>query len=162
MPVPDGTVPQAPRDALGVIRTAARALLLQDGAVLAIQYVDKQGAYYALPGGGQREGESLHQTLLRECREEIGVDVAPGDLLFVREWIDPTRTIHQVEFVFSATATRITRVASPVPDGDQVGIEWLPLSTVAGRRLYPLEIRTFLSNIAGGATPPPVYLGART
>ena len=55
-----------------MIRTTGRALLVQDGQVLAIKYQEDCKVYYALPGGGQNPGEPLHSNLQRECREELG------------------------------------------------------------------------------------------
>lgn len=145
-----------------MIRTVARALLIQDNALLAVQYADGQGAYYALPGGGQHDGEPLPETLRRECREEIGVDVDPGELLFVREWVNPARGIHQVEFVFRVSAPPVAQVTIRVPDGDQIGVEWIPLDAALDCRLYPVEMRTFLPALAGGKAPISADLGFGT
>ena len=63
------------------IRTAARALIIQDQKVLAIKMRDRTGIFYILPGGGQKHGETLRQSLERECLEEIGTKVDIGELL---------------------------------------------------------------------------------
>ena len=48
---------------------------------------DPGGDWYILPGGGQHLGETLEATLVREVREETGVEVIPGPLLWIRELI---------------------------------------------------------------------------
>ena len=65
------------------IRTAARALIILNGKLLAIKMRDRSGIFYILPGGGQRHGETLREGLMRECLEEIGTDVKVGELLYV-------------------------------------------------------------------------------
>ncbi|MDQ5826387.1 MAG: NUDIX domain-containing protein [Chloroflexota bacterium] len=46
----------------------------QDGLVLLIKqtYGDKR---WGLPGGSVEPGETIHQAVSRECKEELGVDV---------------------------------------------------------------------------------------
>ena len=61
------------------IRTAARALIILEGKLLAIKMRDQSGVFYILPGGGQNHGETLRQGLQRECLEEIGTDVDIGE-----------------------------------------------------------------------------------
>ena len=89
------------------VRTAARAVVVRDGRLLAITMRDREGLFYILPGGGQRHGETLADTLRRETQEEIGVALEPGPLLYVREYIGKNHTFaaahryfHQVEVVF--------------------------------------------------------------
>ncbi len=56
-------------------RFGAHAIILNpEGCVLQLKktYGD-QG--WSLPGGSVDPGETIHQTLYRECREELGVDV---------------------------------------------------------------------------------------
>ena len=43
-----------------------------------------RSGYYCLIGGGLEEGESLTQAMIREAREEIGVEINPADLRFER------------------------------------------------------------------------------
>ncbi|QQK76809.1 NUDIX domain-containing protein [Salicibibacter cibarius] len=75
-----------------MIRTASRALLIQDDNILALKYQEGNTAFYALPGGSQETGKSLHMNLLRECREELSIDVKVGKLIFGREWLDGERS----------------------------------------------------------------------
>jgi hypothetical protein len=37
-----------------IVRTAARAVVVRDGRLLAITMRDNEGDFYILPGGGQR------------------------------------------------------------------------------------------------------------
>jgi 8-oxo-dGTP diphosphatase len=97
------------------IRTSAKAIIINSGAVLLVEKNSSTGAWFALPGGGQQHGETLIDAIRRECREEIGRDVHVGDLLHVREYIGAHHEFaatdsacHQVEFWFACTLTGST------------------------------------------------------
>ena len=62
--------------------TRARAVILEDDKVLLIHRIKEGREYYVLPGGGVEPGESAHQAVRRECNEELGIDVEPGELMF--------------------------------------------------------------------------------
>lgn len=55
-------------------RQAARAAVFDKEGKVALLFVSKKG-YHKLPGGGVEKGESLEETLKRECREEIGCEI---------------------------------------------------------------------------------------
>ena len=71
------------------IENSAKAIIIENGAILLIRYRDSTemglGDWYSLPGGRQRFGETVAEALVRECREEIGAEVRPQRLHFVRE-----------------------------------------------------------------------------
>ena len=57
------------------IRNSAKALILHDGKLLLNRCVSRLGIYYALPGGGQHDGELLTEAVRREVLEETGLRV---------------------------------------------------------------------------------------
>lgn len=127
------------------VRTAARAVVVRDGRLLAITMRDRQGEFYILPGGGQRHGETLADTLRRETREEIGLALDPGPVCYVREYIgrnhgfaEEHRDFHQVEVVFRSV---LPPGAVPRPgagrDNRQVGVAWLELARLGEYRFFP-------------------------
>jgi ADP-ribose pyrophosphatase YjhB (NUDIX family) len=55
----------------------------------------------SLPGGRVNSRESVTDALVREAREELGLDIEVGDLLFAAEIID-TYSRQDVELIFDA------------------------------------------------------------
>ena len=127
------------------IRNSAKAIIIRDGRLLLIRNRDEEGDWHTLPGGGQNHGETLREALQRECQEEVGVHVQVGELRFVREYIGKNHEfakqdggVHQIEFMFEC---RIDASSSPatgkIPDANQTGVTWIPISEIQNCRLYP-------------------------
>ena len=132
------------------IRVAAKAVIIEDGCLLAIHLAHKNGDWYGLPGGGQEPGETLHDSLRRECLEEIGVGVVIHDILFVRDYMgknhefaDTDSDVHQVEVMFACTLAGSERPrVGAAPDTDQLGVEWLELASCTGTAFTRRRSRT--------------------
>ncbi|MDN4495254.1 NUDIX domain-containing protein [Ureibacillus aquaedulcis] len=149
------------------IRNSAKAIIVQDNRLLAIKKKDKDGYYYILPGGGQEHGENLHETLKRECMEEVNAKVEIGNLLFIREYIGKNHEhfefdseVHQTEYMFLCKVKEESRDIGNgiVPDEGQIDVEWLSLSELLSFRLYPQTMRTYIIDYLAGKDLP-VYLG---
>jgi ADP-ribose pyrophosphatase YjhB (NUDIX family) len=67
-----GELIKVPRDQL-ILRPAAYAILTQDGKVLLVRL--KSTGKYHLPGGGIEAGERIGEALMREVREETGMEI---------------------------------------------------------------------------------------
>ena len=60
-----------------------QAAVVEDGHVLLLRCVPQNGeSFWVLPGGGREAGESETGCVAREVREEAGVEVAVGPLLY--------------------------------------------------------------------------------
>ena len=149
------------------IRNSAKAIIVKDNKLLAIKKEDKDGYYYILPGGGQEHGENLHETLKRECIEEINAEVEIGDLLFIREYIGKNHehfefdsNVHQTEYMFLCKLSEESKDIGNgiVPDEGQIGVEWLALKELLDFRLYPQTMRESIIDYMAGKNLP-VYLG---
>lgn len=147
------------------VRNSAKAIIFQTGKLLTIKYIDAEGEYFSLPGGGQEAGETLTQALERECLEEFGAEIEVGPLRYIREYIgvnhefaDHDYDAHQVDHMFICNiAEDLSHLVSLNPDPGQVDIAWLPIKDLTSYRLYPKFIRGLLvnePNLSG-----PVYLG---
>ena len=55
-----------------------KALIERDGRFLAVKQQFNGGDYWDLPGGRMEHGETPHQTLTREVKEETKLDVVVG------------------------------------------------------------------------------------
>ena len=61
-------------------------LILTDGNKILVQKRAKNGSklwpgYYALPAGHIDEGENQYEALVREAREELGIELDPKDII---------------------------------------------------------------------------------
>jgi ADP-ribose pyrophosphatase YjhB (NUDIX family) len=68
---------------------AARAIIF-NGDKMLVMHRDKHGSqYYTLVGGRVQEGETSEQALVREVKEETGLDITAARLVFTEEHDEP-------------------------------------------------------------------------
>jgi ADP-ribose pyrophosphatase YjhB (NUDIX family) len=147
-----------------IIENSAKAVIIQDNSVLLIRYNDSSdmrlGTWYALPGGRQRFGETLEETLLRECEEELGAKVSVGRLIFVREYIHARhglagtgRDQHKIELMFLCSLESELRDA-PESDPDQESAEWVKLGQLPDIKIFPTNLHHLQQLIGRSADDP--------
>ena len=137
---------------MNAVRLSVKAIIVRDDALLVLKCRDHTGDWYLLPGGGQEHGETVHEALNRECREEVGCEIEIGPLRFIRDYIARNHEFaeidgdaHQVELMFECTLA--SEPSGPVvPDNWQTGFAWLPLSHLDQYRLYPSALITLLTS----------------
>ena len=127
------------------IRTSAKAVIIQNGKLLAIKLNDGKEEWYILPGGGQDCEEVLPQTVEREVREETGIEVKCKDLLFVIEGVHG-ESFHRVDLVFLCDYLGKAKNAILHNDTNQIGFDWLDLSELNRLPLFPSKLRRPIMN----------------
>ena len=139
------------------IRNAAKALIIQNGKMLAIKIRDGSEEWYIMPGGGQDAEELLPEAVCREVGEEMGIRVAVKDLAFVIEGLHGER-FHRIDLVFLCEYLGTLENAVLQKDTNQVGYEWLDIKTLNTAPLYPSKLRRPIMNLYEGKAYS-VYLG---
>lgn len=79
-------------------------VVVEHGRILLLNQDTDSGRSWSLPGGKVAEGETLASALVREMREETGLDVEPGRLLYVCDHL-PGNGTHVVHMTFEARRT---------------------------------------------------------
>ncbi|MGE8206844.1 NUDIX domain-containing protein [Heyndrickxia sp. NPDC080065] len=149
------------------IRNSVKAIVINEEKMLLTKNQDHEGYFYLCPGGGQEHGETFHETLLRECLEEVGVDVEVGELLFIREYIGKNHehasvdfNVHQVGYYFACELKDFKEIDGQPsnPDVHQIGVEWIPINDLCQCRFYPNHLKEYIINYLNGEKSP-IYLG---
>lgn len=149
------------------IRNSAKAVILNESKVLLTKNIDREGAFYLFPGGGQDHGETLVKAVQRECIEETGAAVVVGDLLHIREYIGKNHEhaafdagVHQIEYYFLCKLTDDSMEFSvPTnPDSHQISVEWVDITQLQHLRLYPRALIPAINDLMDNRNGC-VYLG---
>jgi ADP-ribose pyrophosphatase YjhB (NUDIX family) len=91
------------------MRLRVAGVLLHNNELLLVQHEKEGKSYWLLPGGGVRLGEELHDSLRREFREELNLDVSVGSLFFVVEASSPQGD-HVLQPTFHVTAENMDEI----------------------------------------------------
>lgn len=110
-------------------------IIQKDDAILLMQYHYNGNYLLNIPGGNLDEGETMAQALVREMREELGIEVALSELLFVCEVVSsaPKTTLHAV---FVGTVVSGTPQLNPAETSAEA-LVWLPVKDLLTINLYP-------------------------
>lgn len=76
-------------------------VVIEDDRILVLDQDTGSGRAWSLPGGKVEDGETLAEALVREMREETGLQVEPGRLLYVCDHL-PGDGTHVVHLTFEA------------------------------------------------------------
>ena len=139
------------------IRPSAKAIIIEDGKLLAIRISDGGEEWYILPGGGQEPEELLPEAVCREVAEELGLKVDVKELAFVIEGLHGEPS-HRIDLVFRCEVTGKIENAQLHADTHQTGVDWLDVATLNRAPLYPSKLRRAIMNLHEGKSHP-VYLG---
>lgn len=118
------------------MRVVARAVVVRDGKALLCWMVD--GGHYFFPGGGVEFKESAVETLKREFREELGVEMHEARFIGIAENVFSVKGIeaHEINLVFSVTIDE-----APVESKEKhIAFSWVDVHALERENILPKHL----------------------
>lgn len=127
---------------LAGIEVIARGIAIREGKVLLCRA--KGGSSTYLPGGHIEFGEKGAEALVREIKEEMGLDSTAGDMVGVVEnaFMQKGKPHQEINLVYALSFEPI--IASMMPTHameDWIEFEWCEISRLEEKNLLPVEMR---------------------
>ncbi len=119
-------------------------VLIKDNKIL----LTKGGDDYSLPGGHSQIGETSQETIVREFKEETGLDVEPLNVISTYEnfWKWGDKNCHQLCIYYSLKMINENQELIPNPDTNDTKFIWLELEELKNINLYPIGISAQILN----------------
>ena len=133
------------------------AVIIHNGKLLVMK--DDRGDYFYLPGGRLKMHETMHEALLREIKEELGID---GKI--VRDvWLNQNFFIEQrskVEYheicmytIVDVSDTNILNLGTTftmVDNGNNLYYTWMSIDDIPKINIYPEFIKKNIQSLPDG------------
>lgn len=130
-----------------------RAIIKRDKTLLVIKRIKNNEIYWVLPGGGVEIGENHEQALMRECKEELGVDVLIGKFLLENIFV-PSDNEAQKEFFYECEIVGGQLGVGDGPEFDLVSdyegtreLQWIDFNKLDRYDIRPSEVKLFLIDL---------------
>jgi 8-oxo-dGTP diphosphatase len=115
------------------------AVVIDRGALLLVRRGRGPGqGLWAVPGGKVRFGETQRQAVIREVREETGLEIEPDEVVWVGDSLGPGDP-PAWHFTLVDFAARVVGGNAAAGD-DALAVEWVPLDEVLNRRVTPTMV----------------------
>lgn len=133
----EGNTYEVLADALS-FRPAVYGIIINNGKIL----LSKQWSGYDFPGGGIELGETIEAALIREVKEETGMDIKVGDVIHCQHSFFKMpfkeRFVHSIHMFYSCTVTGGHLSTDFLADQEKEYAdmpEWIDLKEVASIKL---------------------------
>lgn len=118
------------------MRCRPAIVIIENDYVLLMRYQFGTGMVYNFPGGNPDPGEVFTETIVRECQEELAVEVEVGKMLLMGQITNKEENKESLHILFEG------KIVSGIPilqskETTAQEICWIPISQLSQLHLYP-------------------------
>jgi 8-oxo-dGTP diphosphatase len=117
------------------IHVLSRAVITDADKILLCKTLDLEIGFYFLPGGHLEHGESAENSLLRELKEETGINCIIKNFLGCLEYrFEPGHSSichnHEYTLIFEAEAEQLKSDRKIISPESHIELVWMPISSL--------------------------------
>lgn len=94
------------------------------------------------PGGGVLGNEGIHQAVVREVREETGLEVNPQKVLFVEDLLSRRHRIVKIWFLCNLIGGQLTNAQGALEE-DITDVAWYGKDELLNEVVYPPSLLSY-------------------
>ena len=132
---------------MNIIKKRVRAIIKNGNEILLIHRIKKEREYWVFPGGGiEKTDKDNVSALIRECKEELGVEVLIGDLFTVYKFEGVGEERYEYFYFCEITSGVLgTGSGSEFQEGTNYkgmyALEWISLKDFSSKNIQPKEVK---------------------
>ncbi|HEX8974050.1 MAG TPA: NUDIX domain-containing protein [Patescibacteria group bacterium] len=135
------------------MKNRVRAIIVKDDSLLTMKRVKSNETYWVFPGGGIENDEDNVAAMIRECREELGVDVEVLELMFENSFFRKEDG-EQREYFYKCNIVGGELGTGDGPEYQENSgyegtheLEWIKLGELKKFDIRPMEIKNVLLDL---------------
>ena len=103
-------------------------ILIEDEKILLVKQKVSDKRNWSLPGGKLEQGETIEQGIIREMKEETGLDVEIIRLLYLCDVSASNNTLLHISFLLKRVAGNIELPTNEFESNPIYDVEFIPIS----------------------------------
>lgn len=121
-------------------RITCRAIIIKDNSIAVMHRIKDKREYYTFAGGGLEKNETLEECVIREVKEEFGIDIEVIKLMYRNTWQNNDQYFYLCNWVSGTFGTGIGEEFTNVNDNDLFEPMLIKLDKLTEINLLPEEI----------------------
>jgi ADP-ribose pyrophosphatase YjhB (NUDIX family) len=118
-------------------RISAGAIVIQEDQILLVRYNNTDGKSYLVgPGGAVLSNEGIYQAVVREVREETGLEVSPQKVLFVEDLLSRRYRMVKIWLLCNLVGGQLANTQGALEEGI-TDVAWYRKDQLLSEVAYP-------------------------
>jgi len=114
-----------------IYKVRATGVLIENNSLLLVKQKLSNNKNWSLPGGRVEPGETLEQALIREMKEETGLDVEPIRMLYVCDVAASDNTVLHITFLTKWIGGEITLPTNEFDENPIHDVRFIPIDELS-------------------------------